>query len=83
MIPISINDFVKKYCKTNPNQNPEQLKKRLQEAVKDKKNGATCSNCGEAIWAVGSAIGYYSCFTCLTGDADSSGDYEIDEVCWC
>lgn len=34
------------------------------------------------IWAIGTAIaGWHSCFTCLTGEADDSVDYEIDKVC--
>ncbi len=34
--------------------------------------------CGQPIWAAGSAItGTYMCFTCTTGEADGSGDYEI------
>ena len=57
------------------------FKKRLRQAVHDKKNGAKC-RCGRPIWAIGSAIFYMACFTCLTGEADSSKDYEIDEVCW-
>ena len=30
------------------------------------------------IWAIGSAIGDFDgCFTCITGEGDDSGDYEI------
>lgn len=82
MVPISIEDFVNKHCETNPEENPNQVKEDLKEAVKDKKKGETCFNCGQEIWAIGSAVAYHGCFTCLTGEADSSEDYEIDEVCW-
>ena len=82
MVPISIQSYIKKHCENNPGENPNQLKERLKQAVKDKKSGATCHNCGQEIWAIGSAIVFQGCFTCLTGDADSSEDYEIDEVCW-
>jgi len=35
--------------------------------------------CGAPIWAVGSAItGTNMCFTCTTGEADDSEDYEIE-----
>ena len=35
--------------------------------------------CGAPIWAAGSAItGTYLCFTCTTGEADDSEDYEIE-----
>lgn len=72
MVPISLEKFVEKHYKNNPEENPAQLRKNLKRAVKDKKNGATCSNCGQEIWAIGSAISHHSCFSCLTGDTDSS-----------
>lgn len=81
MVPISIEKFVKMYCKNNPGENRTRVTENLKQAVRDKKNGATCSNCDDNIWAIGSAISYQSCFSCLTGEADSSKDYEIDEVC--
>ncbi|WP_317935256.1 hypothetical protein [Sporosarcina aquimarina] len=73
--------FVNKHCKNNPEENRAQFKENLKQAVQDKKNGVTCDNCGERIWAIGSTVSHYACFSCLTGEADSSGDYEIDEVC--
>lgn len=82
MVPISIEKFVNKHCKNNPEENPVQFRESLIQAVKDKKKGATCTNCGQEIWAIGSAVSYQGCFSCLTGEADSSEDYEIDEVCW-
>ena len=36
--------------------------------------------CGEPIWVIGSAVAGHACFTCITGEATPSGDYEIDEV---
>ncbi len=82
MVPISLEDYVKKHCKRNPDENPAQFKKALKQAVKAKKDGATCANCGQEIWALGSAVAFQGCFSCITGEADSSVDYEIDEVCW-
>ncbi|WP_085505215.1 hypothetical protein [Thalassobacillus devorans] len=82
MVPISIDSYVNKHCKSNPGEEPNKLKKRLKEAVNNKKNGASCFNCGQEIWAIGSAIAYQGCFSCITGEADGSEDYEIDEVCW-
>ncbi|MFC7063222.1 hypothetical protein [Halobacillus seohaensis] len=82
MVPISIDSFVNKHCKSNPAEEPSKLKKRIKEAVKDKKNGASCFNCNQEIWAIGSAVAYQGCFSCITGEADASEDYEIDEVCW-
>lgn len=51
------------------------------KAVQDKKNGATCFHCGKEIWAVGNAVVYHAWFSCLTGEEDSSEDYEIKGVC--
>ena len=82
MIPISIEAYVNKHCKNNPGEEPNQLRENLKQAVKDKKNGVICINCDQEIWAIGSAVAYQGCFSCLTGEADSSEDYEIDEVCW-
>lgn len=83
MQPISIERFARKYVKHNPGEKLPDVKARLQEAVRRKKRGARCGQCGQPIWAIGSAlIGHNTCFTCITGEADPSDDYEIDEVCW-
>ena len=43
-----------------------------------KKLGVTCEDCENAIWVLGSVIvGRNTCFTCITGEADDSEDYEI------
>lgn len=82
MVPISIESYVNTHCKNNPDEEPKQFREDLEQAVKDKKDGATCMNYGQEIWAIGSVVAYQGCFSCLTGEADSSDDYEIDEVCW-
>ena len=80
--PISIDEFIKK-TKTESEKEEKILKKSITEAVKEKKNGAKCSNCGDTIWAIGTGVvGWNGCFTCITGEADNSEDYEIDEVCY-
>jgi hypothetical protein len=81
MVPISFDDYIRKHRIANPDDDITQVKKSLRQAVLDKQNGAKC-HCGRPIWAIGSALLYMACFTCLTGEADSSKDYEIDEVCW-
>lgn len=53
---------------------------RLKDAVQRKNSGETCNNCGEPIWAIGTAIAYQGCFACITGSAKSKDDYEIDEA---
>lgn len=82
MVSISIEAFINLYRKNNPEVNSNQLRVNLKQAVRDKKNGETCFNCGQEIWAIGSAIVYQGCYSCITGEADSSADYEINDVCW-
>lgn len=78
MIRISIEEFAKKYVKSNPEENLKDVISWLKNAVKRKKAGATCSHCGASIWAVGSAVsGFDGCFTCITGEHDESEDYEV------
>ena len=81
MIPISINEFAKSYVRHNQGEDLTEVKTRLKEAVRRKKAGARCVVCGAPIWAIGSAIVFDGCFTCITGESDHSEDYEIDEVC--
>ena len=78
MIGISIEKFVKLFIKDNSGEKYEDVLKRLKETLKRKNEGACCQVCGQPIWAIGSAIGGFDgCFTCITGESDDSGDYEI------
>ncbi|XID95877.1 hypothetical protein ACF3MZ_15705 [Paenibacillaceae bacterium WGS1546] len=82
MVPVSIEKFVALYMKSNPKENKQNLIESLKASVSAKENGACCSQCDQPIWAIGTAIaGWNSCFTCLTGEADDSADYEINKVC--
>ncbi|MCQ6282964.1 hypothetical protein JN080_28260 [Bacillus sp. EB600] len=81
MVSISINEFAKSYVKTNKGESLQEIKKKLDAAVENKKSGAACISFGSPIWAIGSAIvGWNGCFTCITSETDSSEDYEIDVV---
>lgn len=52
--------------------------KDLRKALRRKQNGAKCEVCGQSIWALGSAAcGSNMCFSCITGEADASEDYEL------
>ena len=51
----------------------KELVKTLNETLTAKKNGAKCIICGAPIWAAGNL-----CFTCTTGEANDSDDYEIE-----
>ena len=78
-VPISIEEFADSTMKNNKGYNRKELIRTLEETLQAKKAGATCIICGAPIWAAESAItGTYMCFTCTTGEADNSEDYEIE-----
>jgi len=78
-VPIGIREYAKLHVKANPDENPSELLARLRSCVSDALKGARCQ-CGAPIWVVGSVAVGYACFTCITGEAFPSEDYEIDEV---
>ena len=81
--PIKMKRFLALHKKANSGEDMLEFRAALTAAVKAKKAGAVCSHCGAPIWAIGSAVsGWNACFTCITGEADDSEDYEILEVCW-
>ena len=81
MVPIKLDEFVSQFVKGNPGESKKTIRKQLNAAVEAKQNGARCIHCGNIIWAIGSAvIGWNGCFTCITGETNSSDDYEIDTV---
>jgi hypothetical protein len=76
-VPISLERFVALHLKGNPGENGRLLRQSLEGAVRAKRAGKLCT-CGNAIWAIGSAFVGHACFTCITGEADASKDFEID-----
>ncbi|MFT7612526.1 MAG: hypothetical protein ACI9J3_001489 [Parvicellaceae bacterium] len=76
-ISISINKYVEKHLINNPSESEMDLRRRLDSAIEDYRNGVRCS-CGNDIWVVGSAALGNSCFTCITGESHPNEDYEID-----
>lgn len=73
---ISIDKFIEQHKRNNPQEDLKKLKKDLLHFRQLKMNGVQC-NCGNELWVIGSAISGKGCFTCITGEADSSDDYEI------
>lgn len=73
---ISIDRFVAQTIKRNPEVKALELKRDLEEFKKRKIKGELC-NCGNPIWIIGSALTGKGCFTCITGESECSGDYEI------
>jgi len=78
-IPISIDDYVRQHIANNPGVDRDDLIQRLHTALASARAGARCA-CGSRIWVIGSAEVGLSCFTCITGEADPSEDYEIAEA---
>ena len=77
---ISIEEFADSVIENNKGQHDRKdLIQTLTDTLEAKRNGASCMICGAPIWAAGSAItGTNMCFTCTTGEADDSEDYEIE-----
>lgn len=76
MTPITLNAYLKKYLRANPEIRPADAKSRLDYAIAAHRKGVRCA-CGAAIWVIGSAEVGLACFSCITGDANPDGDYEI------
>jgi hypothetical protein len=79
-VPIQLKEYVKLHLRSNPKENAADLTARLQSALDDYKAGHRC-HCGEPVWVIGSAEVGLMCFTCITGEAVPSEDYEIAEAC--
>lgn len=78
-VPISIEKYVVIHLTNNPSENENDLRRRLKAALKDFQNRVTC-HCGSDLWVIGSAAVGNGCFTCITGESQPTGDYEIDEA---
>jgi broad specificity phosphatase PhoE len=78
-VPISIEQYIQLHVRRNPDEKAAELRARLRECVAAVLRGERCQ-CGEPIWVIGSAVAGHACFTCITGEATPSDDYEIDEV---
>jgi len=79
-VPIKIAEYVKMHLRSNPGENAADVTARLHSALEAYKAGRRCS-CGAPIWVIGSAQTGFMCFTCITGESDTSEDYEIAEAC--
>jgi hypothetical protein len=76
-LAISIDDYLKRHLKNNPQDDEADLRKRLKAALSDYQNKVKCE-CGNDIWVIGSASVGNNCFTCITGESVPNDDYEID-----
>ncbi|MEQ1892059.1 MAG: hypothetical protein ABL998_05910 [Planctomycetota bacterium] len=78
-IPISIDEYARKHVASNKGDNLADITSALRNQLEVFNRGVNCS-CGEPIWVIGSALAGSACFTCITGEAEPSDDYEIDEA---
>ena len=77
--PISVSAYVDRHLQANPHDRREEVLANVQRALRAYHGGVRCL-CGNPIWVVGSAMAGNACFTCITGETDPSGDFEIDQV---
>ena len=76
--PIPKVDLAKKLHKENPQIAVVEWIKKLSDA-EDLKNRLAKCQCGAPIWIVGTALlGSPMCFTCITGNVDSTDDFELE-----
>ena len=75
---ISIDEYVERHAEANPDTDKAELAACLRDALAAKEAGELC-DCGEPIWALGSALVGYMCFTCITGESTPSSDFEVVE----
>lgn len=79
LTPIPVDEFVGYFVKANPEFDSLTLQNSCVQALEHKRQGAKCICCGQPIWALAYAVsGVDMCFTCQTGQADDSEDYEIE-----
>ena len=79
-VPIQLQEYVRLHVRSNPGANAVDVLSRLQSALAAYKAGRRCQ-CGARIWVIGSAEAGLMCYTCITGEATPSEDYEISEAC--
>jgi len=80
LVPIQFGEYVRLHLESNPGAKAADVTARLHFALEAFKAGRRC-HCGAPIWVIGSAEAGLMCFTCITGESDPSGDYEIAEAC--
>ena len=78
-IPVTLERYVELYLEANPSESASAVRARLEAALSDHKAGVRC-HCGNRLWVVGAAEAGNSCFTCITGEAVPSSDFELDEA---
>ena len=65
--------------RSNPKSSERKVKNNLLRALNDFESGVHCA-CGNDLWVIGSSFSGNGCFSCITGETDSSQDFEIDKA---
>jgi len=74
-VPISVTEFI---LKAQAYGEDGWTVQDLSRWARNRDKGWKCGTCGSPIWAVGSAQADRAiCFTCSTGEADDSEDYDV------
>lgn len=79
-VPIELDAYVDLHLRSNPGVDRADLTNRLEATLAAAQDGTRCS-CGNPIWVIGAAEVGYNCFTCITGEARPTDDYELDDAC--
>jgi hypothetical protein len=74
--PISVEAYMRRHLAMNPTDDRHALELQLRSALAAAAAGVRCP-CGEPIWALGSALAGNRCFTCVTGEAFPTDDFEL------
>lgn len=76
---ISIEDYTDRIIEKDPTRSRQKVEDTLILALGAHSLGHKCE-CGNDIWVLGSLIKENTCFTCITGETDTTGVLEIDKV---
>lgn len=79
-VPIEFGDYVDLFLENNPGSDRSEVTSRLETTLAAARAGALC-RCGAPIWVIGSAEVGHMCFTCITGEAVPTEDYELADAC--
>ena len=75
-VPIELDDYLERHLQANPGADRAEVRERLEATLAAAQAGAGCA-CGAPIWVIGAAEVGHACFTCITGEAAPTDDYEL------
>lgn len=75
-VRIELDDYVERHVQANPGSDRAEVRSRLEATLAATRAGARCA-CRAPIWVIGAAEVGHMCFTCSTGEATPTDDYEL------